>query len=373
MRLDKIQYIPLSDIQLDPKNPRLPQSLHDATEEAIITWMLKDASLIDLIASIIENGFFAGEPIIVEDKKEGRDKYTVIEGNRRVAASKIISDPSLGTFYESTLAYLFSSERIEETKPEELPAFICNDRREVSEYLGFRHVTGVKPWSVLAKARFLYPMYIEMDRDEHETYRTLAKRIGSKASYVKRLMYGFEAFKEIEANDYYNIEHIEAKIKDDKFEISFLTDALYKPEIAKWLNFDKQLPNPIKGIDKERLMMLTFWLFENKSKKGPKGGARVKPNELQDLGVVLSNRTATVAFIEEEKELKEAVKLTNVNDKIISALILEARDRIHSAQTIAQDSKHPSIEDIELLDEIIKRARATKAILNEIIVDNHEF
>ncbi|MEL6675220.1 MAG: ParB N-terminal domain-containing protein [Bacteroidota bacterium] len=370
MNLNKIESIPLDQIKLDPNNPRLPRSLQNAGEKEIITWMLKDASLLDLIASIIENGFFPGEPIIVEDKKSERDHYIVIEGNRRVAASKIISDPDLGSFQKSTVAYLLSSAKLEENRPDEIPSFICKDRREVSEYLGFRHVTGVKPWSVLAKARFLYPMYIGMDHEDHETYRTLAKRIGSKASYVKRLMYGYEAFRIIEDNSYYGINHIKSKVKNDKFEISFLTDALFNPEIGSWLEFDKEEANPVKHINRAKLENLTFWLFQNKSKRGPDGGAKVKPGELQSLGSVLKNETARKAFTERNIPLEEALKLTDITDKNISILILEARDKLQTVQEALHDSKAPSGKDIEHLDEITKRASRIRATLQNIINEN---
>jgi ParB-like chromosome segregation protein Spo0J len=65
--------------------------------------MLSDATLIDLMASISENGFFSGEPIIVISNN---DNYTVIEGNRRLAAIKLLANPGLAIISPKAVEYL---------------------------------------------------------------------------------------------------------------------------------------------------------------------------------------------------------------------------------------------------------------------------
>lgn len=56
-----IEYISVSNLHFDPENPRLPTTTLDRTNEAeVINWMLRDASIIELMGSIGEKGFFPG-------------------------------------------------------------------------------------------------------------------------------------------------------------------------------------------------------------------------------------------------------------------------------------------------------------------------
>ncbi len=60
-----IEYLPVGSLEYDPDNPRLPSSIkgNDVTE--VVNWMLTDASIIELMGSIGEKGFFPAEPLLV--------------------------------------------------------------------------------------------------------------------------------------------------------------------------------------------------------------------------------------------------------------------------------------------------------------------
>ena len=77
MENKKFLEVEIADLKLDPDNPRLPERIKGAPEKDVLNWMLSDATLIDLMASISQNGFFSGEPIIVIPDK---GKFIVIEG-----------------------------------------------------------------------------------------------------------------------------------------------------------------------------------------------------------------------------------------------------------------------------------------------------
>ncbi|TAF77594.1 MAG: hypothetical protein EAZ53_02410 [Bacteroidetes bacterium] len=100
----------VSDLNLDPENPRLPERLKYAPEKEVLNWMLSDATLVDLMASIAENGFFSGEPILIVEEN---GKHVVVEGNRRLASIKLLANPELATesprttVCEKTTVYFF--------------------------------------------------------------------------------------------------------------------------------------------------------------------------------------------------------------------------------------------------------------------------
>ena len=69
--------IGLGELKLDPQNPRIPKSLRDSnpSEVDLINYMLLDASLIELMLAIGQNGYFPGEQLlVVKDDEDGGKK-----------------------------------------------------------------------------------------------------------------------------------------------------------------------------------------------------------------------------------------------------------------------------------------------------------
>jgi hypothetical protein len=67
-----------------------------------LEWLLDEERVVELMIAIGEKGYFPGEILLVVEneatkERPKRDKvYTVVEGNRRLAAVKLLRDPSLG-------------------------------------------------------------------------------------------------------------------------------------------------------------------------------------------------------------------------------------------------------------------------------------
>ncbi|MBW8683813.1 hypothetical protein [Chitinophaga rhizophila] len=68
--------IAVDRLHLDPENPRLPERLKRASDIDVLNWMLSDATLVDLMASIAENNFFNGEPVLAVNEN---GKYIVVD------------------------------------------------------------------------------------------------------------------------------------------------------------------------------------------------------------------------------------------------------------------------------------------------------
>src|SRR5882762_9376812 len=89
-----IQYEKVDNLLFDPDNPRFPSTLNGEDEDEVLDWMLKDATIVELMGSIGEQGYFPGEPLLVVPAKKG-GKYYVVEGNRRLSAVKLLLKPNL--------------------------------------------------------------------------------------------------------------------------------------------------------------------------------------------------------------------------------------------------------------------------------------
>ena len=82
----------ISLLEFDKENPRLPTSVRNQDEASILNYLATETSIENLMTSIGENGFFPGEAMVVTPHNS---KYTVIEGNRRLAALRLLQDPTL--------------------------------------------------------------------------------------------------------------------------------------------------------------------------------------------------------------------------------------------------------------------------------------
>lgn len=353
--------VDISRLKLDELNPRLPERLKSAPEKDVLNWMLSDATLIDLMASISENGFFSGEPIIAIPNG---NNFTVIEGNRRLSAVKLLAHPEYATTSPKAVETISKEATENNNIPTSLWVYVVNERHEVENYLAFRHVTGVKQWPVISKARYLNNLYQQKGNKGISVYKELAKEIGSKASYVRRLLTGYEAFEIIQSRKYFNIPDLD----EENFDISLITDAItMHSALAEYMGIDMESATPFEGVKQERLKEVTEWLYEKLSN----GKTRIGENRnLRVLNKVIQNIEARESFISGEKSLKEAAELTDLVDENIRLYLNKALQNLVEAQKIVHRSSNPDRNDKKIADEIIDSAelisRAITKKLREI-------
>ncbi|MCY4458879.1 MAG: hypothetical protein OXC26_00515 [Albidovulum sp.] len=85
----EVRYIEVAKLKLDLKNPSfIGQNFKNETEA--IAFLYENADLSELLLSILISGYLDFEPIVVHQSDN-----TVLEGNRRVAALRLISNETL--------------------------------------------------------------------------------------------------------------------------------------------------------------------------------------------------------------------------------------------------------------------------------------
>src|SRR5271168_1318696 len=85
--------VPTEHLDFDPSNPRLVEDgLKKPTDSQMILALADLADLGELVESIAANGYIDIEPMIAQ-RVNGR--WRVLEGNRRLAAIRILQMPSL--------------------------------------------------------------------------------------------------------------------------------------------------------------------------------------------------------------------------------------------------------------------------------------
>lgn len=340
-----ITYIPVEDLEFDKENPRLPHSVVDSDSEgAVIDWMLKDASIIELMGSIGEKGFFPAEPLLVV-KNDTTEKYTVVEGNRRLTAVKLLNNPELALKRKSASVITIANEAVKETK--KLPVMIFPERKEILDYLGFKHITGVKQWGPLAKAKYLKELqkeYLSFKISIDDQYKRLAKAIGSRADYVRDLLIGLEVYDNIHNNSYFNI----SGLNEETIDFGVYYNALKYANIPKFLGIDKSAENPINKIDKAKLEELTKIISEKDKQGKTKLG---ESRNLSTLNSIIQESKPLRMFIG-GKSLEEAAMYLEGPDEVFKTSLRRSSSFLKEAEGALKEIEQCTQLDVELVDKV---------------------
>jgi ParB-like nuclease domain len=333
-----IDFVPVKKLLFDPKNPRLPSSVNPSDEKEVIEWMLRDATVIELMGSIATNGYFPGEPLLVIPAKDGH--FFVVEGNRRLTAAKLLTNPNLAPVRLKSVTTM--SDEAKE-KPDQLPVLIYPKREDILEYLGYRHITGVKQWEPLAKAKYLEQLLHTVKGKNSEKYKTLAKEIGSREDYVSRLLTGLALYNRIDEEAFFGIDGL----NEASIDFSLLTTALSYSKIAKFLGLKSANDPTIEGASKAHLKELTSWLFQ----KNAEGQTRlVESRKLKDLNKIVDNKQALAAF-RNGAPISDAIIYTDIPAEIYRTAVFEGKGRLEIARNTIHLVENLNQADAETLKE----------------------
>lgn len=343
-----ITYIPLSQLRFDPSNPRLPPSFDGDDEDAVLEWMLDDATIIELMNSIGENGYFEVEPLLVIRRPKSRDEFEVVEGNRRLAAVKLLTNPQLAPIKKNAVLDA-SKEAKAGTIPKELPTILYPSRDSILYYLGYRHITGIKEWGALAKARYLAQLRGTLkEKSQKRQFQSLARTIGTNSSYVGRLLTGLALYEEIESQDFYRLPNV----NEQSIKFSLITTALAYSNIVRFLGLESNTDPSLKRLVERHLKELTSWMFE----KGPENTTRVgESRELKKLNKIVTNKAALAAF-RKGVPLDDAAMLTGLPTEVFRLAIAKSRGYLQNAREYMYKVKDATESDAEILGDIVEQA-----------------
>ncbi|PGH40609.1 MAG: hypothetical protein CRN43_02010 [Candidatus Nephrothrix sp. EaCA] len=348
-----IKDLAVADLKLNLQNPRLPKSKQGKDEKTVIEYLLLEAAIEELMSAIAENGFFAGELLLVIEDENDKGKFIVIEGNRRLTAVKLLSDPSLAAVKKISVQEI---QRQAKFRPAEVPCLVFHEKNAILKYLGFRHITGIKSWRLLEKARYLTEMK-ERDFSEVPWLKScseIAKVIGSRSDYVKRLIIGYELYKIAEDEKFYNIDNL----NDAKFFLNYFTDSLNRENIRNFMGVSINSEKPLKTLDKVHLNKITHWWFEK-----TKGQTRVSGDSegLKYLDAVTGHPEALKAFDETPITIYEAYEMTGDLDLQFEKKVKESLRSIEQADVLSNKVKdfYKELYLVKFRKEIIKKEGLT--------------
>ena len=182
--------VALKDLEFDPANPRLIEEF-DGDQQKMFRYLITDIGVEDLLESLAASGLFKADPIIVR-AAERQGKYYVVEGNRRLAALKLLtgeapadklSNPTIPT-YSPAIAQTFENIEVQTDWLED----------ELQAYLGYKHVTASREWSPDAKAKFVFE-HAKGDLSV-DNLRRFARTLGTKYPTLRRWLAAYLVLKQ---------------------------------------------------------------------------------------------------------------------------------------------------------------------------------
>lgn len=157
--------LPVANLHLDAKNPRLGRETLSRAPREIIQYLFVHDKALDVAASIATRGFFPNEPLLAI-RENGRT--VVIEGNRRLAALKALREPGLLEGAQARQVERLSRRITDLQSIATVPVTIAPNRRATDRQIVGRHIgSPVLAWRAENRASFILEKIEEgYDNDE---------------------------------------------------------------------------------------------------------------------------------------------------------------------------------------------------------------
>jgi len=309
------EYLPVAVLDFDPQNPRFPDVVNSGPVNELIERFIRDERLLEIIASIADQGYFDGEPLLVVGDGQGR--YHVIEGNRRLAALKLLTGelpvPPGRTSIEDICEGAMH-------RPLEVPCLVFPHENKIMRYLGFRHITGIKSWGSLQKARYIKKMRVRFYTNiaGKEQMTALAREIGSRSDYVAQMLTALNLYERAEDKNFYDVKGLDPQ----EIEFSVLSTAISYNNIATYVGLEGRQDMVGANVTDEHLKNLLSWMFVARGdQKAVLGDSR----NLKQLAAVVESKAA-IAVLLKNGNLDAAYQLSRGPSQALS-LALKAVDR----------------------------------------------
>lgn len=183
--------LPPAKLTLDKLNPRLPDMGKNPSEINIIQELVENDKVYELAQSITKNGYLPGEYVFA-CKEDG--KTIVVEGNRRVAACKLLINPDIApSAFRSRFRSLVSGFDISEIAT--LSVFMAPNRNVLAPLIVSKHTEPtIEHWEPLMKANFYARQVLA-----GASIDSLSKNLNVPSSEIKKALIRYQVYEKAKA------------------------------------------------------------------------------------------------------------------------------------------------------------------------------
>lgn len=286
-----------NELLLDGDNPRFGLKKAE-TQDVALEMLVRNGKLKELWDSINSQGWIDFEPLVgLSQKKDG--KYTVIEGNRRVAAIQTLLEPDrLGAALAKRVPPM---SQLASDTVKDIELMLVDDRHQADAFIGFKHVNGPATWGSLAKAKFADGMFdraIADGKSPEEALGSIQDALGdANTTSILRSLLAYRLFTQAIENGFVSDDMLDEGVTG----FSHLYTMMPNPPTRGFLGLGEQpisaasiKGSPVLNSHLDQLNLMIGWLFGNdRAKKVIQSQGKDRPT----LQKVMASSSATNTLI----------------------------------------------------------------------------
>ena len=359
--IGKSMLCPFELLQLDLENPRLSTGSEVVAhnEKEVIQTLADIAALDELVTSICTNKYLNLEPLIVIGGSN-KGPFKVLEGNRRLAAIKLIVNPAL-------------ADEVGIRVPQKIPRAVYDSFNQVlvhrvekpddaREFIGFKHINGPQRWDAYAKARYVANWYKQSEGKL--SIDEIAAKMGDNNNTLRSYIYAVLILEQAETAEVWSLA--DRPSSRGRFAFSHLYTAIQREEYQQFLGLTDGWSNkpPLKPIPKNRLANLGEVLGYIYGSTSDDRESLIKSQnpDLKDIGLAIANDSARI-ILKNRGALDDARDaLKNPSDAFHDALV-SANLRLAKAVKLLAKYQTRNTEVEKLVDEIYEQADTLKVMV----------
>lgn len=292
MYMDKIECkkIFVDNIFLDPNNPRFwthnnrtiikDKNICDEQKQSRAKQEIDVHGIDNLYHSILRNGFLLLDRIVVRPILGFKDKYVVVEGNRRFRSlTKLRNDIKNDEVSGDDIDEDLLQNLYEKTNSIEVLVYNGDGKEDISWLLqGIRHISGIRDWEPAQRAKLVAQ---QIDK-ENKKLGVVGQQFGLSAQATGRLYRTYKALSQMR-----NDEEFSSKARNNYF--SLFEEVIKNNVMKDWLSWDD---NRKCFTDQNNLNRFYSWITpdeENENKR------RINdPKQIKSVSYLLENHHSSL-------------------------------------------------------------------------------
>ena len=345
----KVALQPVDRLQLDRRNPRLIDQTAEVSDTALIAQLFRGSELDELLQSISANGYLDIEPLVAMPMSgDGKEHFIVLEGNRRLAALRLLREPELVEAIKASESLSIAIPPVDQNLRstfDQVSVYCVECREAARAFIGFKHINGPAKWDAYAKARFAADWYRQAGGRD---LNSIARSIGDGHATIKRMVSAIYVLDQAQAKHLFDINDRVTP----KFNFSHLYTALSRVQYVQYLGIDENWTrydpqrDPVPTDRLGALKQVLVWIYGSRE-ENLRPAVRTQNPDIKRLGEVLADPEG-LRVLEANADLDAAYAAIEPVDRRLSASLVRARDNINDAAKSLRgfDGRETSLLDI---------------------------
>ena len=327
----EIATVEISQLFLDPSNPRLKNRDEAASQLEIACEIARHYDALSLARLIANNGYYKNSALLVY--RGEKNQYIVAEGNRRLTAVLGLTNPEFREHFNQRAEWSKLSESKWARTAKQLPVYIFDGPTTLRPIIAAEHLNRKLSWEPYQKAREI----VNLVDVEGYGFEDLAKLSGIAKSDLKKMYRDFKVCKSL-----IKIGFSESVLTGDFSKLGEVTRDKSLGEFSGLPPEKDVTPGPL-SLDEskleQRIEVFNFVFGEDS----------VTPDsrQIRDLGKVVTE-TESLNHLRATNDLTESLEIYKLkkenNTESTGKLLAKALDQIDRVfSKVAKDKNDPNI------------------------------